>query len=103
MPSFRLKAVALDDLKGIVRYIAADNPAAARRFRDELYNKLALLAENSSIGSERPDLAQDVRYLPFGNYLIFYLPEDDGITVVRVLHGARRLVPALIDPFLGGR
>jgi toxin ParE1/3/4 len=25
----------------------------------------------------------------FRNYIIFYLPTDDGIEVVRVLHGAR--------------
>lgn len=47
MPSFRLKRIALEDLKGIVRYIAADNPAAALRFRYELYEKFGLLAQNS--------------------------------------------------------
>ena len=103
MASIRLKAIALQDLKGIVRYISADNPLAARKFRNELYEKLAFLAENPRIAPERPDLAPNLRYLPYGNYLIFYLPEDDGITVIRVLHGARRLTPQLIDPALGDR
>lgn len=100
MPSFRFKRIALEDLTGIVRYIAADNPAAARRFRDEIYEKLSLLAKNPKIAPERPDLAPKLRYLPYGNYLIFYLPETEGITVVRVLHGARRLTPDLIAPAL---
>ena len=101
MPSFRLKRIGLQDLKGIVRYIAADNPVAARKFRDELYKKFQLLALNPQIASERPDLAPKLRYLPFGNYLIFYLPETDGILVIRVLHGARRISPELFAPLIG--
>jgi len=31
----------------------------------------------------------DLRSLPVGNYLIFYMPVEDGIVVVRVLHGMR--------------
>jgi toxin ParE1/3/4 len=31
--------------------------------------------------------------LPLGNYIIFYRPIDDGIEVVRILHGARDLPP----------
>lgn len=101
MPPFRLKRIALEDLKGIVRYIAADNPAAARKFRDDLYEKFRFLALNPRIAPERPDLAPNLRYLPYGNYLIFYLPEEDGpeeegILIIRVLHGARLISPELI-------
>ena len=96
MPSFRLKRIALQDLKGIVRFIAADNPVAARKFRDELYERFNFLAQNPQIAPERSDLAPNLRYLPYGNYLIFYLPEDDGIAIIRVLHGARQIAPELI-------
>ena len=108
MPSFRLKRIALEDLKGIVRYIAADNPAAARKFRDDLYEKFQFLALNPRIAPERPDLAPNLRYLPYGNNLIFYLPEedgpeddgpeDDGIVIIRARHGARLISPELIGP-----
>ena len=37
----------------------------------------------------REDLARGLRFYPVGNYLIFYTVGDDGITVARVLHGAR--------------
>lgn len=96
MPSFRLKRIALEDLKGILRFIAADNPTAARRFRDDLYERFGRLAENPRSAPERADIAPGLRYLPYGNYLIFYLPDEDGITVIRVLHGARLLTPELI-------
>jgi toxin ParE1/3/4 len=43
------------------------------------------------IGRARPELFADLRSLPFGRYVIFYLPRKRGIEVVRVLHGARDL------------
>ncbi len=99
--AFRLKNTALDDLKGIIRYIAADNPDAARDFRDALYEKFILLARNPLLAPARPELAPDLRYLPHDNYLIFFLPEEKGITIVRVLHGARHIAPELFTPDLG--
>lgn len=100
MPSFRLKQTALDDLKGIVRYIATDNPDAARRFRNALHERFALLARNPQIAPERPDLAPGLRYLPYGNYLIFFTADAEGIVVIRVLHGARHIAPELFPPDL---
>ena len=38
-------------------------------------------------------MATGLRSLPLGNYIIFYRPIDDGIEVVRILHGARDLPP----------
>lgn len=36
-------------------------------------------------------IAPGLRYFPVGNYLILYEAMPDGITVVRVVHGARHL------------
>jgi toxin ParE1/3/4 len=41
------------------------------------------------MGRARPELAAEVRSHPFRRYVIFYLPMNDGIDVVRVLHSAR--------------
>ena len=41
------------------------------------------------MGRSRDELSPDVRSLPFGRYVILYLPLADGIDVVRVLHSAR--------------
>jgi toxin ParE1/3/4 len=48
-----------------------------------------MLAANPHGGPRREDLAPGLRFYPVGNYLIFYRPGDDGIILVRVLHGAR--------------
>ncbi len=100
-PSFRFKRIVLEDLKSIVRHIAANNPAAARKFRDELYEKFEFLAQNPVIAPERSDLAPNLRYLPYGNYLLFYLPERVGVTIVCVFHGVRRIAPELFAPATG--
>jgi toxin ParE1/3/4 len=50
-----------------------------------------LLAANPQLGPARPDIAPDCRYSPVGRYLILYRLIPDGIEVVRVVQGARRL------------
>jgi toxin ParE1/3/4 len=37
----------------------------------------------------REELAASLRSFPFGRYVIYYVPIEDGIDVVRVLHSAR--------------
>ena len=41
------------------------------------------------MGRARDELAASVRSFPFGRYVIFYAPIEDGIDVVRVPHSAR--------------
>src|SRR5438128_9893039 len=47
------------------------------------------LAAIRTRAQSRDDLARGLRFFPVGNHLVFYTVRDDGITVVRVLHGAR--------------
>ncbi|MBP6808916.1 MAG: type II toxin-antitoxin system RelE/ParE family toxin [Phenylobacterium sp.] len=51
--------------------------------------QLQLLATQPLMRRARDELAPGIRIFPFGRYPIFCLPIDDGIDVVRVLHGAR--------------
>jgi toxin ParE1/3/4 len=41
------------------------------------------------MGRARQELAASLRSFPFGRYVIFYVPIENGINVVRVLHSAR--------------
>jgi toxin ParE1/3/4 len=91
MPTVRKTAQADEDLIDIWVYIAQDNLEAADGLLDEIEDKLVLLSEQPRLGRARPDIAPELRYFPVGNYLIFYRERTDGIEVVRVVHGARRL------------
>lgn len=86
---------ALRDLDEQVVYIGERNFDAAERFEKAVYNDLLTLAEWPGSGAKReyasPTLA-GMRSWPvtgFENHLIFYRPIEDGIEVIRVLHGAR--------------
>lgn len=47
-----------------------------------------LLAQNPEMGRTRDELKEDLRSFAVGNYIIFYQSLQEGIQVVRVLHGA---------------
>lgn len=61
----------------------------ADAFVDRLNRQFRLLAKEPMIGRARDELAPGLRSIPLGRYVIFYQPIDNGIEVVRVLHGAR--------------
>lgn len=91
MARFRRTVEAEDDLLSIWRYIAEDDPQAATRLLLSIDERCALLADNPQLGPARPDIAPDLRYFPFGNYLILYREVSNEVEIVRVLHGARDL------------
>jgi plasmid stabilization system protein ParE len=71
-------------------YIAAENPAAARRVRDRVGKGLTRLAKYPNSGRripEFPDLAQ--RELVVAPYRIFYRVENKVLWVVALWHGAQ--------------
>jgi toxin ParE1/3/4 len=78
-----------NDLMEIWGHIAKDDPLAADRQLDRIDAACKMLAENPQGGPRREDLAPGLRFYPVGNYLIFYAVGEDGITLARVLHGAR--------------
>ena len=83
------------DIDDIAQFIARDNLEAGRRFYDAVLHDFQLLAAMPRMGAKRhahdPKL-KNLRSWPVGgyrNYLIFYLAMEDGIDVLRILHGAR--------------
>ena len=72
-------------------YIARENPAAADRLLDRIDAKCRLLAENPRLGPDRSDIRPGLRYFIVGRYVILYRAVEDGVEIVRVVHGARDL------------
>jgi len=83
------RPLAGNDLDEIWLYIAHDNPDSADALLAKIEERCQSLAQFPFIGTDRDELMPDLRSLPVGNYLIFYMPIEDGIVVVRVLHGMR--------------
>lgn len=87
----RDRICARQDLIDIWRYIAPNDLAAADALLDRIDEKCALLARHPRLGVERSDIRPGLRYLVVGAYLILYRIIEDGIEVVRVVHGRRDL------------
>ena len=77
------------DVLEILDYIAEDSIAEADLWVDRLDEKLKLWATQPLIGRARDELAPGIRSMAFGRYVIFFAPPQDGIDIVRVLHGSR--------------
>jgi toxin ParE1/3/4 len=77
------------DLYDIWWYIAQDNPKAADGLLDKIEERCTMLARCPEMGASRDELMDGLRSLPVGNYVIFYLPINHGIEIVRVLSGMR--------------
>lgn len=86
----RLTHSAEADLLELWLYIAKENPVAADESLDSIQATVSLLASQPEMGRTRPELADGLRSLPTRTpYIIFYLPNEDGLLIVRVLHHAR--------------
>jgi toxin ParE1/3/4 len=89
---------AVRDIIEIADYLAqSTSVATAHRFAASMEATVTRLARMPGTGSpwhsEHPRLA-GVRFAPvtrFRNHLVFYRPVEDGIEVLRVLHGARNI------------
>ncbi len=59
----------------------------AEKYEDELFRTFRLLGDNPFIARERPEIDRPVRLHPFRSHLIVYAVRDEGVLIVRVLHG----------------
>ncbi len=86
----RFTPLAKEDLKAINRYIAQDNPEAARRLIAQIRAQCKTLADFPKMGRLWEELNPPLRSFPVGNYLIFYRPgARSGIEVIAVVSGYR--------------
>ena len=51
----------------------------------DMYERFVNLAANPVLGRSAEELSKNLRRLEYGSHVIFYLPEDNGALIVRVL------------------
>lgn len=86
----RFLSPALPDLDGIRRYIAQDNPKAARKVITKVRRQTRILIEHPLAG--RPGRAEGTRELLINPYpyIATYRVEDDEVQILAVVHTSRR-------------
>ena len=76
-------------LNDIYEYIAADNPSAAGRTVQAIYDRAQDLRQFPEIGQRYAGSSRHVRILLYEHYRIAYLVKDDGnVDILGVFHGA---------------
>jgi len=101
-PKIIRREAALRDLDAQAEFIQQDSPDAAIRFLEaarETFDLLAKMPELGGVCEFGSPNAAGIRVWPikgFKNYLIFYRPIQQGVEIIRVLHGARD-IPAVLE------
>lgn len=87
---------ARQDLVEIWLYIADESgePRADRYLR-RLNDVVSYLAQQPLMGRKRPEISEEgIRSFPAESHVIFYIALQDGIELVRVIHGSQDLEKA---------
>ena len=89
---------AREDLFNIWLYIAEDaGEARADRYLRRLNDVISLLAQQPLLGRGRRDIAEGLRSFAAESHVLLYLVVEDGIDLIRVLHGSQDLTGNLLD------
>lgn len=93
MPAVRWTRAALANLDGQARYIARDDPDAARRTVARIAAAAERLADHPALG--RPGRVAGTRELvvPGAPFIIPYRVTEGVVEILRVLHTSRRWPP----------
>ena len=81
---------AISDLAEIRSYITRDNPPAAPRVAARIRQAVSRLTQHPNLG--RPGREPDTRELVVTRtrYIVAYRVQDESVTILAVVHGARR-------------
>ena len=94
-----LSEAARAGLREIALFIARDNKQRARSFVRELQARAGELGEMPYAFPLVPRYESlGIRRRPFRDYLIFYRVEDDRVSIVHILHGAKDYDAVLPPP-----
>lgn len=98
MSEYLLSLEAIDDLRRISDFIAADSATASEKVLDDLFAAFEQLAEWPGQGHTRADLTtRNVLFWPVGSYLVVYRASSIPLEIVAVLHGSRDIPTVMLD------
>lgn len=82
--------LASEDLRDIWIYLVEKaGSETANKFLSEVKKKCESVSKFPEMGRVRHEYLLNLRSFPFSNYIIFYLPLEDGIEVLRIIHSSR--------------
>lgn len=90
MPQILFTPLATEDLQQIWGFLAEKaGTETANKFLLTVRDKCQILAEFPESGKARHEFLVNLRSFSLKIYVIFYLPLEDGIEVLRIIHNSR--------------
>ncbi len=87
MAVYRLSRKAATDLNGIYEYTIVNfGLAQAQNYLNGLHDCCGNLARQPTLGRQANQLAPELRRYEHRSHVVFYVLEEDSVTIVRVLH-----------------
>ncbi len=84
--------LALDRASEIIDYIYLDNPSAAKRWINTVFEKVEQLISSPELGRIVPEISDSkFREIIYGNYRIIYHLEPKIISILTIRHGKQIL------------
>jgi toxin ParE1/3/4 len=92
----RIAPLAGDDLEAVHDYFVRESDERkASEMTQQILDRVEQLARFPRLGVTRRGVAGDWRVFPEGSFLIYYREIQDGIELLRVIHGRRDQLAAL--------
>jgi len=84
--------LAVDRISEIAEYIALDNPVAAEKWVDDIFDSVKQLKQFPNSGRMIPELQlENFREIIFGNYRVIYRVDENQVSILTVRHGKQVL------------
>ncbi len=84
--------LAVDRISEIAEYIALDNPVAAEKWVDGIFDSVKQLKQFPNSGRMIPELQlENFREIIFGNYRVIYRVDENQVSILTVRHGKQVL------------
>lgn len=85
--SFTLTERAKQDLENLTDFsMMRFGHSQTRAYLRHLESALTQLSEMPTLGRFRPELAHGLRSYPCSRHTIYYLEQDNGVVIIRILH-----------------
>ena len=87
MAVYKLSSKAVADLDGIYEYTILNfGLEQAQAYLLGLHKRFQHLADNPNFGRNADQLAPRLRRYDYQSHVVFYIPTEQGVLIVRVLH-----------------
>ena len=93
MVNYSLSEKADADIEDIYEYgLLTFGLSQAQTYLLELHERFQMLSENPNYGRSASHLAERLKRFEYQSHVIFYVPQDSGILIVRVLRQERDFI-----------